>query len=595
MSNELFNRGLKAHKSGDLNSAVQYYQKFLKIAPREYNALQLLGVVLHAKGDDENALKYMLASLKIKPDQPQVMLNVASCQRQLGLFDEALNTLNLLIKRDPANFSAFKSRMNVLVEMKNYQQAYKELSRQINQFPGHYELYNLLGAVATDSEDYTKAINAYQKAIQIRPGSDVARHNLGLAWWHSGEPEKALKEYQLVLNSGKHSYQLMHNMGNAYADIGHLEQAVTFFNNALKLNYSYLDTHINLNKVLWEMNDKKQFLRSFQKAMKLYPEDPAYLFQYARQLCKTASHEIAKAALYSKQAKFGELPEFKYLYGLCLLSTGEKGGGLSLLKSVSNHPKLLGDDHLAICRMLIKEKEFPTAERTLAEIRRAQPHDILATALWELCVRFKEPPDQKMVIDYPEVVREYRILDPNTDARFYNNLIETVSKMHAVKEKPLEQTLVNGTQTRGHLFRLNHPVFRELQGRIEKCVYSYVEELRLSNHQWLQLPDSKNFRFSGAWSSRLRKGGYHANHIHPRGKLSAIFYLALPKSVSNSRQRDGFLRFGEPDFESEGAYSVQHRVKPEIGKLVLFPSFCWHGTQAIDDEMARISISCDMI
>lgn len=297
MANELFNKALKAHQSGDLNSAERLYKKFLKSAPREFNALQLLGVVLHAKGDDETALKYMLSSLKIKPNQPQVILNVASCQRKLKQYDAALKTLQQLISKDPGNFAAFRSRIYVLVEMKNYDRAYNELDRKISKFPDHYELFNLLGAVSSECHDYPKAISAYEKAVSIRPGSDVSRHNLGLAYRLNGESEKALKEYLIVLNSGKHSYQLMHNLGNAYSDIGHFEQAITFYQNALKLNYRYIDTHINLNDVLWEMGDKKNYLRSFQKAIEMYPHDSGFMFHYVRRLSRISQFALMKQCL----------------------------------------------------------------------------------------------------------------------------------------------------------------------------------------------------------------------------------------------------------------------------------------------------------
>lgn len=594
MSIELFNRGLKAHKSGDLNAATQYYQQFLKVAPREHNALQLLGVVLHARGDNEGALKYMLASLKIKPNQPQVMLNVASCQRQLGLFDDALKTLNTVIKRDPANFAAFKGRMNVLVEMKDYQQAYKELSRQISQFPGHYELYNLLGAVASDCEDHAKAIHAYQKAIRIRPGSDVARHNLGLAYRNNGEPEKALKEYQLVLNSGKHSHQLMHNLGNAYADIGHLEQAVTFFNNALKLNYAHLETHIDLNEVLWEMGDKKHFLRSLQKAMSLYPDEPAFLFHYAKKLCQTSSYKEARDVLESKRSILGETAEFKMLFGECLLAAGDKDSGIKLLHSVTNHHQLNAQEHLHICEILIQQQSFQVAEKALNEILRTQPHNTTALAYWGLCLKHREDKKEGILNNYTQLVREYKLFDPIADARLYNNLMDAVSKMHAVKEKPIEQTLINGTQTRGHLFNSDNPVIKELTKRIHKCVATYIEQVSPNKNQWLDLPEASNVQFTSSSSAKLRSGGYHSGHIHAEGKLSATVYLSLPNAIKQSSNGQGELIFGKPGFDNEDKFRVQHRTKPEVGKLVIFPSYCWHGTQPVKDASPRITISFDM-
>jgi hypothetical protein len=51
------------------------------------------------------------------------------------------------------------------------------------------------------------------------------------------------------------------------------------------------------------------------------------------------------------------------------------------------------------------------------------------------------------------------------------------------------------------------------------------------------------FAFSGSWSVRLRSAGFHENHIHPEGWISACYYVALPRAVDFHRQ--GWLKFGE--------------------------------------------------
>lgn len=594
MTTEIFNRALKAHQLGDLNSAQAYYKKFLSVAPREPNALQLLGVVLHAKGDNESALKYMQASLKIKPDQPQVMLNVATCQRQLRQYDAALATLHQLIKRDSANFAAFKCKMYVLVEMENFAQAYNELNRQINRFPGHYELYNLLGAVASECDDYPKAIKAYEKAIAIRPGSDVTRHNLGLAYRFSGEPEKALKEYLIVLNSGKHSYQLMHNLGNAYSDIGHLEQAVTYFHNALKLNYGYLDSHINLNDVLWELGNRKQYLQSFKKAMSLFPEDPAFLFQYARRLCRLSQYEAMRECLDKGKSRFSELPEYKYLIAKAHVKTGEKVKGLETLKTLANNSQLSTEDHLDICKILLEQNEFAKAEKSISEILRVDPKNVAALAYWGLCLRHNADFKETHLNDYDNLIKEYTLFNVEKELLFYSELVDTLTRLHVSNEQPLNQALMNGTQTRGLLFASNNPVIKKLVERVKRSISNYIEQIQPLNSRWLNLPDKQDVKFSGSWSVRLKSGGYHANHFHPMGKLSSVAFISIPKVISDTRNYDGYLKFGEPNLSSKHQFSAQRYVKPEAGKLILFPSYYWHGTEPFIDDTDRLTIAFDI-
>lgn len=593
MSTELFKKALQAHQSGNLALASEYYQKFLKRNPREYNALQLLGTVYHARGDNETALRYLQSSLKVKAEQPQVMLNVATCQRQLKDYDAALKTLSHLVRKDASNFGAFKARMFVLVEMGDFQRAYQELDAQIHKFPGHYELYNLLGAVACECKHYSKAIKAYQKAVKIRPNSDVARHNLGLAYLQNGEPEKALKEYQLVLNSGKHSYQLMHNLGNAYFELGHFEQALTYFNNALKLNYKSIDTHRRVSDTLWEMGNSKQFVQTFESALKRIPDDPKYLFEYVRRLLRVQRITDAEARLEAQLQTLQSNPEFQYLYGKCRLLLGDRKHALEWLKKAGQADTLSGCDKLEVCRFLLKFDLDREAEALATSVLTMQPAHTSALAMWGVCLHRRRDRQENELNNYEQLVTEYQLLDPVHDGNFYRTLIETLTRLHRSYEEQPDKSSHNGTQTSGHLFRRKEACLGELQHRIQEKLSQYLIEKSAFN-KWGSWPDSEQFEISKAWSVRLKEGGYHRPHHHSHGKISGLFYAALPRSGSREKNGSGMVSFGTPTFKDNDAFQTEKIIKPETGKLILFPSYLWHCTLPQTGEGQKITVSFDV-
>ncbi|BDX05736.1 tetratricopeptide repeat protein [Planctobacterium marinum] len=593
MTADLFKKALHAHQSGDLKSASEYYQKLLKRAPREYNALQLLGGVYHAQGDNRSALKYLLASLKIKPDQPQVMLNVATCQRQLQEYTAALGTLSQVIRKDPANFGAFKSRMFVLVEMGDYQRAYQELDTQIHKFPGHYELYNLLGAVASECEHYQKAIKAYKKALKIRPNSDVARHNLGLAYCQNNEPENALKEYLIVLNSGKHSYQLMHNLGNAYLDLGHFEQAITYFNNALKLNYKSLDSHKKLSDSLWQSGEIKNYLRNFETAIKKYPDEKKFLYEYVHRLLKGQCNLDAKALLEAHYHKHKEDCVFQYLYGKCLTSVGEVDEARSWLLKASASNQLSDDEKLDLCGYLLAVQEAEPVRKITSEILTEKPEHVGALAWWGLYLRKVSDDAERELNNYQQLIGEYQIFDPRVDSNFYRTLLNTLTRLHLANEELIDKSSHNGTQTRRHLFKTEVPCLLELETRFKGCVEDYLTE-KSQYRKWGPWPESDKFVISDAWSVRLKEQGYHKGHYHPRGQISGIFFLSLPKPGGSIEQNSGYLAFGDPDIGNVDDFPAQHLIKPEVGKLVIFPSCFWHSTNTQTLSGQKITISFDV-
>lgn len=101
-----------------------------------------------------------------------------------------------------------------------------------------------------------------------------------------------------------------------------------------------------------------------------------------------------------------------------------------------------------------------------------------------------------------------------------------------------------------------------------------------------------DYRIGEAWSVRLRAGGAHTSHIHPRGWLSTAFYVDLPRSGGGS---EGCLALGEPGVDLEVPLPAEHLVRPEAGRLVIFPSYMWHGTTPFRAEGERLTVAFDIL
>lgn len=86
--------------------------------------------------------------------------------------------------------------------------------------------------------------------------------------------------------------------------------------------------------------------------------------------------------------------------------------------------------------------------------------------------------------------------------------------------------------------------------------------------------------------------GYHANHVHPMGWLSSACYIALPQVIE--RGREGWIKFGEPGISTAPKLEAEHFMMPAPGKLVLFPSYMWHGTVPFGGDEPRITIAFDL-
>ena len=100
-------------------------------------------------------------------------------------------------------------------------------------------------------------------------------------------------------------------------------------------------------------------------------------------------------------------------------------------------------------------------------------------------------------------------------------------------------------------------------------------------------------RFAGSWSVRLRGAGYHANHVHPQGWISSALYVALPEKRPGDAPEAGWLTLGEPQAALGLDLPPTRMVEPVAGRLVLFPSWMWHGSRPFV-EGERLTVAFDV-
>ncbi|HEY3077142.1 MAG TPA: putative 2OG-Fe(II) oxygenase, partial [Burkholderiales bacterium] len=94
---------------------------------------------------------------------------------------------------------------------------------------------------------------------------------------------------------------------------------------------------------------------------------------------------------------------------------------------------------------------------------------------------------------------------------------------------------------------------------------------------------------------RLSSGGYHTDHVHQRGWLSSAFYVAVPPVMKPESTHAGWLRLGRPGITTVPALSADRHVRPEPGKLVLFPSYMWHGVEPFESDRPRLTVAFDAL
>ena len=181
-----------------------------------------------------------------------------------------------------------------------------------------------------------------------------------------------------------------------------------------------------------------------------------------------------------------------------------------------------------------------------------------------------------------------------TDMESFNAaLLEELERLHPPTREFLDQSLRGGTQTRGSLFGARYPLVERLKARIDQAVRRYIDDLAGDAAHPMLARRARDFAYRGSWSSRLGDCGFHVNHIHPEGWISSCYYAGVPEAVRDQARKEGWIKFGEPGFDH--GLTWRRALQPAPGRLVLFPSYMWHGTIPFRAPSPRTTIAFDVV
>jgi hypothetical protein len=170
-------------------------------------------------------------------------------------------------------------------------------------------------------------------------------------------------------------------------------------------------------------------------------------------------------------------------------------------------------------------------------------------------------------------------------------LANTLLGLHLTQHAPLEQSLRGGTQTDGPLLSNIAPSIQHLRRAICEITQSHIAKIQGVRQP--NAPTVQDIRFAGSWSVRLRGAGHHANHIHQAGSFSSALYVSLPTQQEMGSAPAGWFTLGQPPEELKTNLPPVKTVEPKPGRLVLFPSTMWHGTNPIESG-ERLTVAFDI-
>lgn len=589
---------ISALKQGNLQLSEQLILDVIANTPANADSLHILALIRQKQNNTVEAKQLYIKSLKLAANNLSILFNYGNFLLSIGDTSAAIAVYEKLNNLKANNPSVLYNLALAFNRQQEYPKAIVIIEQAIKLDNKQIAFHLCLGNSYKGLNKFKQSIDIYNIVLNMDPKNVVAIHNKGVSFRLLGKAQEAIDCYKQILHLN--TPELYFNLGCAYYDLLDFKLAEQYLNKAIAIAPEYVDAHEALNKLIWETGNTQQFNQSYLSYFKSTNKPSEHMhYSMISQLMTSKNLELASEESQKALKIHGQLPQFQHALAAIYCQQNDKQELAKELftKALTQRPDNIRY-RIDIANVLIQESNYKAALNHLESAIKIAPDNQEIWAFIGTCWRLLNDERHQWLNNYDTLVQIREIEAPNNYdnlEHFMSVVSTTLQSLHNNNQRPLDQSVMGGTQTNGELFQIKHPVIQQLKVAIETQTQHYLSSLTFDqNHPFLK-NINKSFSIEGSWSVLLKDKGLHTNHIHPLGWLSSPTYIDLPSSIhANDKQKEGWIKFGETSLGLGDRENIAKEVCPEVGKVVFFPSYIWHGTHPFNSPSHRLTTACDI-
>jgi predicted Zn-dependent protease len=549
---------------GDLAKAESLLRRALEIDPLWAPTLTTLAELLLIVGRSAEAVPLLQRSIQCSPPYPRAALLLVRHYLDAGQPAAALD-----IATPWCNSGKLDADLSAL-----HVAAYAALGRQ------------------------SEAVANYRRLVALAPDNAIAAHTLAVALNAAYQPEEAERVVRETLSRSRPTAALHHTHARSLITLERFDEAERALRECVRLEPRLAEAHNSLAQLIWmrtgDVGETTQFL---DQALEKYEHDDALWATKAALLQGAGDARGGYACLAERAARSQANPMLLIRAGLAALEF-EPATALGLaeraMRAQPNNPTV----RKLLCAAYLGVGDGAKAMAECTTLLKATPDDQYLVAMQTTALRLLNDSRYEALCDYDKMVLSQTLETPPGWSDLASFLTELTSHLNALHNphghRLLYQSLRQGTETTQDLSRSPDPVIQALFRAFAAPIARYREQIGQGEDP-LRRRNRGASRYNGSWSVRLHRAGYHTSHVHPRGWISSACYIQLPDSMRAGHTGEGILSFGAPGMVTTPSLDAEFSIRPEVGQLVLFPSYFWHGTLPFHSEQPRLTVAFDVV
>jgi len=448
------------------------------------------------------------------------------------------------------------------------------------------ESLELRGARLEDLRRLDEAAQAYDAALALNPDSRAAVEGRARVALQRKEPDAVAHCRRALASRGNDPDLQWQMILTAAIELG--EDAIPLLHDFVRSHPEATVAQERLAEMRAEAGDGETFADAYVEALRQRPRDKALQLSYSMSLARAGRPERALESIDSARTLFGGDRDFMLLEAFIATHEGLSDRAGAILDRLDDLP----DTQLARGQHCLQTGRPLEAKRFLEAAVQANPHNLMSWAVLAVAWRLTGDARHAWLCEQPGL---YSSCDLGLSAADLTGLAGVLRELHSARSHPVGQSLRGGTQTRGSLLARPEPEIAALAKALAQAVLRHVDNLPPADpHHPLLRHRNADLSLGGSWSVRLADGGFHVAHVHPGGVISSACYIALPAKLGGDDAQEGWLEVGRPPPELKVDLPPLATVEPRPGRLVLFPSYVFHGTRPFRAG-ERLTVAFDVV
>ena len=192
--------GWIAHQQREFDVAVERYQQYLGIKPKDAEAHYTLGLVLNELERTEPAIKHFNKSIAITANNAAVHRQLGDAYTKLQRLQEAIKPYQTALALQAEDVVTIINLGNVFHGLRRYTQSILRYQQALALQPDNVQVHRHLGASYQRMGQTKKALECFERALSLRPDYIDARIKLAQVLRELGRAEEALVQVEQVID-----------------------------------------------------------------------------------------------------------------------------------------------------------------------------------------------------------------------------------------------------------------------------------------------------------------------------------------------------------------------------------------------------------